>query len=98
MTVHDDWPACRAALGQRRMFAITTRGGTRYDTAQFTAADALIFGPETRGLPAEVLEPFPATQRLRLPMQEHNRSLNLSNAVAVIVYEAWRQIGFRDGA
>ena len=98
MTVHDDWPACRAALGQRRMFAITTRGSTRYDTAQFTAADALVFGPETRGLPAAMLEAFPATQRLRLPMLSGNRSLNLANAVAVVVYEAWRQIGFGDGA
>ena len=97
LTVHDDWPACRAALGQRRMFAITTRGGTRYDTAQFTAADALVFGPETRGLPADMLEAFPATQRLRLPMQAGNRSLNLANAVAVIVYEAWRQTGFSGG-
>lgn len=98
MTVHDDWPTCLAALGPRRLFAITTRGGTRYDTAQFTADDALVFGPETRGLPADMLETFPATQRLRLPMQAENRSLNLANAVAVVVYEAWRQIGFRDGA
>ena len=97
MTVHDDWPACRAALGQRRMFAITTRGGTRYDAARFVADDVLVFGPETRGLPTEVLDTFPATQRLRLPMQKHNRSLNLSNAVAVVVYEAWRQTGFSGG-
>ncbi len=98
MIVHDDWPACLAVLGQRRMFAITTRGSTRYDTAQFAADDVLVFGPETRGLPADMLDTFPATQRLRLPMQEHNRSLNLSNAVAVVVYEAWRQTGFRGGA
>ena len=98
MTVHDDWPACRAVLGQRRMFAITTRGSTRYDAARFAADDALVFGPETRGLPADMFEAFPATQRLRLPMQAENRSLNLANAVAVVVYEAWRQIGFRDGA
>jgi len=98
MIVHDDWPACCAMLGQRRMFAITTRGSTRYDTAQFAADDVLVFGPETRGLPAEVLDTFPATQRLRLPMQAENRSLNLSNAVAVVVYEAWRQSGFRGGA
>lgn len=94
LTVHDDWSACRAALGRRRLFAITTRGDTRYDAAQFAEEDALVFGPETRGLPVEVLESFPAAQRLRLPMQEDSRSLNLSNAVAVVVYEAWRQIGF----
>ncbi len=98
LTVHDDWPACLAALGQRRLFAITTRGGKRYDAVQFAAEDALVFGPETRGLPANVLESFPANQRLRLPMQTDSRSLNLSNAVAVVVYEAWRQIGFRNGA
>ncbi len=98
LTVHDDWPACRAALGQRRLFAITTQGDTRYDAVQFAADDALIFGPETRGLPAEMRATFPAARQLRLPMQEHSRSLNLSNAVAVVVYEAWRQIGFRDGA
>lgn len=98
LTVHDDWPACLAALGQRRLFAITTRGDARYDAAQFAAEDALVFGPETRGLPVEVLESFPVAQRLRLPMQAENRSLNLSNAVAVVVYEAWRQLGFHNGA
>lgn len=98
MTVHEDWPACLAALGRRRMFAITTRGDTRYDAVRFAADDALIFGPETRGLPAAMLDALPAARRLRLPMQEHSRSLNLSNAVAIVIYEAWRQIGFRNGA
>ncbi len=98
MTVHDDWPTCLATLGPRRLLAITTRGSTRYDAAQFTAEDALVFGPETRGLPANLLDTFPATHQLRLPMQANNRSLNLANAVAVVVYEAWRQLGFRGGA
>lgn len=98
LTVHDDWSACRVALGRCRLFAITTRGSARYDAAQFAADDVLVFGPETRGLPVAVLETFPAAQQLRLPMQEGSRSLNLSNAVAVVVYEAWRQIGFRNGS
>ncbi len=97
LAVHDDWPACRAALGRRRLFAITTRGDIRYDAARFAAEDVLVFGPETRGLPVAVLETFPAAQRLRLPMQEGSRSLNLSNAVAIVVYEAWRQTGFHNG-
>ena len=94
-TVHDDWPACLAALGDRRRFAISTRGNTRYDQVQFRPGDALVFGPETRGLPDAVLASFEHAQRLRIPMAAHSRSLNLANAVAVVAYEAWRQTGFR---
>jgi tRNA (cytidine/uridine-2'-O-)-methyltransferase len=65
---------------------------------RYSENDVLVFGPETRGLPESVLETFPAAQRLRLPMREHSRSLNLANAVAIVVYEAWRQIGFSGGA
>ena len=86
------------ALGPRRMYAVTTRGTARYDTVRYSENDVLVFGPETRGLPEPVLETFPAAQRLRLPMREHSRSLNLANAVAIVVYEAWRQIGFSGGA
>ena len=86
------------ALGPRRMYAVTTRGTARYDTVRYSENDVLVFGPETRGLPEPVLEIFPAAQRLRLPMREHSRSLNLANAVAIVVYEAWRQIGFSGGA
>lgn len=91
---HADLPACRTALGTARVFALTTRA-TRsvYDTA-FTAGDAFLFGPETRGLPQELLDALSPEQRLRIPMRAGNRSLNLSNAAAVTVYEAWRQIGF----
>lgn len=78
----------------QRWFAVSTRGSTRYDQPQFQRGDALVFGPETRGLPMEVLEACPSEQRLRIPMQPDNRSLNLSNAVAVIVYEVWRQSNF----
>jgi len=90
-------PACLDALGMPRLFALSTRNATRYDRARFREGDALLFGPETRGLPDEVLSALPAEQRLRLPMRAGNRSLNLSNAAAVVVYEAWRQLGFAGG-
>jgi tRNA (cytidine/uridine-2'-O-)-methyltransferase len=93
--VHSSWDACIAALDAPRMFAFTKRAQARYDTAAFRADDALVFGAETSGLPAEVLEHFPAERRLRLPMRPENRSLNLSNAVAIVVFEAWRQQDFR---
>jgi len=98
ITVHDDWPACSAHFTGRRMLAITTRGDVRYDTMHFAEDDVMVFGPETRGLPAPVLDEFAAAHRLRLPMRAENRSLNLSNAVAIVAYEAWRQLGFRNGA
>jgi tRNA (cytidine/uridine-2'-O-)-methyltransferase len=98
MRVHDDWNACLQALGPRRLFAVTTRGSQRYDRVDYAAGDVLVFGPETRGLPEPVLAAFPQAHRLRLPMREHSRSLNLANAVAVVVYEAWRQAGFDGGA
>jgi tRNA (cytidine/uridine-2'-O-)-methyltransferase len=81
-----------------RLFALSTRGSTRFDAPRYQRGDAFLFGPETRGLPAEVLESVPAGQRLRLPMRPDNRSLNLSNTVAVVVFEAWRQQGFEGGA
>ena len=89
--------ACLESLGQPRVFALSTRNSTRYDEARFREGDALLFGPETRGLPLEILDALPPEQRLRLPMQEGNRSLNLSNSAAVVVYEAWRQLGFAGG-
>jgi len=96
--VHTDWPACQRHLGARRMFAFTTRARALYTQVRFALDDVLVFGAETRGLPETVLEGFDAALRLRLPMQPDNRSLNLSNAVAVAVYEAWRQIGFSGAA
>lgn len=98
MTVHDDWTACQAHFSGQRMLAVTTRGQVRYDTMQYAPGDVLLFGPETRGLPQTVLDTLPDSHRLRLPMQPGNRSLNLSNAVAIVIYEAWRQSGFRNGA
>jgi tRNA (cytidine/uridine-2'-O-)-methyltransferase len=96
--VHRDWAACRAALSGHRQFAVSTRGSTPYTQPRYAAGDAFVFGPETRGLPQEILDVFPSECRLRLPMRPGNRSLNLSNAVAVVVYEAWRQLGFAGAA
>jgi tRNA (cytidine/uridine-2'-O-)-methyltransferase len=94
MKVHETWPDCLAALAGNRLFAITTKGETALHAVQFQPGDGFVFGPESRGLPAEILAAFPAVRRLRLPMVPANRSLNLSNAVAVTVFEAWRQSGF----
>lgn len=94
LRVHASLDACLAALGGARVYALSTRGSSRYDEATFAPGDALLFGAETRGLPQSVLDALPAAQRLRLPMRPGNRSLNLSNAVAIVVYEAWRQLGF----
>jgi len=96
--VHADWAACRAVLDLRRMYAFTTRAGHRFDAPAYVPDDVLVFGAETRGLPAALLEEFPQSRRLRLPMVPGNRSLNLSNAVAVAVFEAWRQNGYAGGA
>ncbi|HEY8009722.1 MAG TPA: tRNA (cytidine(34)-2'-O)-methyltransferase [Rudaea sp.] len=98
LAVHDDLDAFAASVKPHRLFALSTRAGTLYTNAQFGDDDALLFGPETRGLPQSLLDGLPPEQRLRLPMRPDNRSLNLSNAVAVVVYEAWRQRGFAGGA
>ena len=93
--VHEDWRSCLAHLTGHRLFAVTTRGASRYDLARYQEDDVFVFGPETRGLPDEVLGSFAAERRIRVPMREGNRSLNLANAVAIVLYEAWRQTGFR---
>jgi tRNA (cytidine/uridine-2'-O-)-methyltransferase len=95
--VHENWAACLEHFAGCRLFAASTKGATRYSDVAYKAGDVFIFGPETRGLPAEILEALPPEQRIRLPMQPECRSLNLSNAVAVITYEAWRQMGFAGG-
>jgi tRNA (cytidine/uridine-2'-O-)-methyltransferase len=97
LKVHDSLPAALAALQPARLFALSTRAQRRYDEVAYSAGDAFLFGPESRGLPQAVLESIPAETRLRLPMRPGNRSLNLSNAVAVLVFEAWRQHGFAGG-
>lgn len=98
LQVHDDWAALRQALAGRRLFACTTKGSRPAFAVDFRVDDVLVFGPETRGLPAEILDGFDADHRLRLPMRPESRSLNLSNSVAVMVYEAWRQSGFAGGS
>lgn len=94
---HRDWNAFTTLFQDQRLFALTTHGTRSYAEVAYAPGDVLIFGPETRGLPASVLEDIPAEARLRLPMQPGSRSLNLSNAVAVVAYEAWRQQGFPGG-
>jgi tRNA (cytidine/uridine-2'-O-)-methyltransferase len=91
--VHPDWSALLEAVPGRR-FAFSTKAITRFDSVAYRSGDVLIFGPESRGLPTELLASFDPQHRLRLPMVAGSRSLNLSNAVAVVVYEAWRQNGF----
>ena len=97
VTTHKSLASCLEALQQPRVFALSTRSTTRHDVPEYLAGDAFLFGPETRGLPTDVLESVPEEQRLRLPMRENSRSLNLSNSAAVVVYEAWRQLGFTGG-
>ena len=97
VAVHDDLDAFIAAAQPPRLFALSTRGTASYADARFGADDAVLFGPETRGLPQPLLDALPPERCLRLPMRPGNRSLNLSNAVAVVVFEAWRQLGFAGG-
>lgn len=97
LKVHPDWQACLTHFSGRRLYAATTRGATRHTEVNFQAGDVFVFGPESRGLPPGILESFTPERRIRLPMQPESRSLNLSNAAAVMIYEAWRQNGFEGG-
>jgi tRNA (cytidine/uridine-2'-O-)-methyltransferase len=100
MTNVRTWPsleACLAALAPPRWFAITTKGSTRFDIPRYVPGDTFVFGPESRGLPEAVRNACPEECRLRIPMLPSNRSLNLSNAVALVAYEAWKQHGFQGG-
>ena len=92
--VHEDWKTCVANFHGKRVFAVSTKGAQRYDANRYMTDDVFLFGPETRGLPAEVLKQFSDERRIRLPMRPESRSLNLSNAVAIVVYEAMRQLDF----
>ena len=95
VAVHHSLDHCLASTGPRRVYAFSTRAERQYTDADFQDDDLLLFGPETRGLPAAVLDGIPAHQRLRIPMLPESRSLNLSNSVAIALYEAWRQTAFR---
>ena len=97
VTEHRDWQACVLHFNGRRIYALSTSGTRTYSEAAFAPDDVLLFGPETRGLPQETMAGSPGAMRLRLPMRPDSRSLNLANAVAVVVYEAWRQQGFKNG-
>ena len=92
--IHDDLPKCLTNLKRPRLFAITSKGQNSVFDIDFEPGDALLFGSETSGLPASVHDSIPSNQKLRLPMVAGNRSLNLSNAVSIVIYEAWRQLAF----
>ena len=94
ITVHESWAECIERFNDRRVFAVSTKGAQQYDLVEYEKGDAFLFGPESRGLPAEILGAVAEQQRIRIPMVPGNRSLNLSNTVAVVLYEAWRQVGF----
>jgi tRNA (cytidine/uridine-2'-O-)-methyltransferase len=94
--VHEDWAACQLHLAGRRVYAVTTRARQRYDQPEYRSGDVFLFGPESRGLPESVLAACAPDHRIRIPMRTTERSLNLSNAVAVVAYEALRQMGFPD--
>jgi tRNA (cytidine/uridine-2'-O-)-methyltransferase len=94
--IHSNWDAFLASEQPARIYALSTKGTHRHSDARFQAGDYLLFGPESRGLPARIRESLPVEQVLRIPMVANSRSMNLSNAVAVMVYEAWRQLGYPD--
>lgn len=91
---HADYAAFLAAEQPQRLFALTTKGTPAHSAVSYQKGDYLLFGPETRGLPKEILDALPAAQKIRIPMQPDSRSMNLSNAVSVVVYEAWRQLDY----
>ena len=97
LRLHENWPSFLASEQPTRRFALSTQGRRRPSDCRFEPGDWLVFGSETAGLPAEVRDSFTIEQTLRLPMRPSNRSVNLSNAVAIVVYEAWRQNGFAQG-
>jgi tRNA (cytidine/uridine-2'-O-)-methyltransferase len=97
ITVHESWADCVECFKDRPLFAVSTKGTQRYDLVDYAAGDVFVFGPESRGLPDEIRGAVPAQQLIRVPMVPGNRSLNLSNTVAVVIYEAWRQLGFGTG-
>ena len=97
LIVHQNWADCADSLKDRRIFGVSTKGAQRYDLMTYAEGDAFLFGPEMRGLPPEILGSFFEPRRIRVPMVPGSRSLNLSNTVAVIMYEAWRQLQFGKG-
>jgi len=98
VTRHQNYQAFIDAISPKRIFAITTKGTVAYTDIEFCEDDVLLFGSETEGLPAPVMESIAPAMRLRIPMLPNNRSLNLSNSVAIVAYEAWRQLDFSAGS
>ena len=98
VSLHENLASLTEQLDPTRIFAITTKGSKHYDEVSYKRDDVFVFGPETRGLPEELLNPMATDRKLRIPMQENSRSLNLANAVSVVVYEAWRQLEFARGS
>lgn len=98
LRIHENWEDCLKALDGARLFALSTRGSMRHDKVAYRAGDAFVFGSETKGLPQEMLDALAPEQRIRVPLVPGNRSLNLSNTVALVVYEAWRQLDFAGGS
>lgn len=97
LVVHENFDACLLALAGKRIFALTTKGKNRPDNVVFQAGDVFLFGPETRGLPMDILNGLPQEHKIRFPMMPDNRSMNLSNTVAITIFEAWRQQGYAGG-
>jgi tRNA (cytidine/uridine-2'-O-)-methyltransferase len=91
---HASYAAFLAAEAPQRLFALTTKGTPAHSAVSYQPGDYLLFGPESRGLPPEILDALPAEQKIRIPMRAESRSMNLSNAVSVVVYEAWRQLDY----
>ena len=92
--IHANFESCRKAIGTARLLTFSTHHQCFFDNYRFTGSETLVFGPETRGLPTEITETADDSHRLTIPMRPGNRSLNLSNSVAVVVYEGWRQLGY----
>jgi tRNA (cytidine/uridine-2'-O-)-methyltransferase len=95
LSLHESYDSFVQKVAPTKIYALSTRGSTRHTEVSFESEDAVVFGPETRGLPQGLLDALPLTSRIRLPMLANNRSLNLSNSVAIVVYEAWRQMDFQ---
>lgn len=94
--LHACFEDCIGELNAARVFTVSTKGARTYSDSKFLSGDAFVFGSETTGLPVDIRESVPPERQLRIPMQPANRSLNLSNSVAIVLYEAWRQLGFRE--
>ncbi|QDC97362.1 tRNA (uridine(34)/cytosine(34)/5-carboxymethylaminomethyluridine(34)-2'-O)-methyltransferase TrmL [Candidatus Methylopumilus universalis] len=95
---YPNFSAFESLFNKSRMFAVTTKGGMPYHEVSYKEGDIFLFGPETRGLPESIRSQFDHDKKIRIPMAENSRSLNLSNAAAILLYEAWRQNGFKGGA